>query len=158
MTIRTINNVRNPKWANFQQTLIDVEVDFDELDEEYVPFTAMADDVEPHGVIIYNNAIAGNYGTIAAFDPPENVTGEAAMQDLRVMRNVFLAETDYIEMPTKWATLTTEKQTEWATYRNALRDLPANYPNPELRWNSDYTELTWYNVVWPVKPVQRNYK
>lgn len=150
--VGTINNVRNPKWANYKQTTIDVEVDFDHLEEEYVPFTADPNDVEPHGVEIYNRAIAGEFGVIGDWIPPENVTGDDAMARLRTKRNSLLAETDYIEMPTKWSTLTTEKQTEWSTYRNALRDLPANYPNAELRWNDDYTELAWYNVTWPDVP------
>ena len=148
----TINSVRNPVWADFQQTKINVEVDFDELDEEYVPFTADPNDVEPHGVEIYNKAIAGDYGPIADWVPPQNITGDAAMTVLRRDRNSRLEKTDYIEMPTKWATLTTEKQTEWSTYRNALRDLPANYPNPELHWNADYTGVVWYNVTWPEMP------
>lgn len=152
MTIRTINSVKNPIWVDYAQTLIDVEVDFDELDEVYVPFTASANDVEPHGVLIYNNAIAGVYGTIADFVPPENIVGEEAMRMLRIERNNLLQQTDYIEMPTKWATLTTDQQTEWATYRNALRDLPATYPNAELRWNENFTDTTWYNVTWPIRP------
>lgn len=151
MTI-TINSVRNPVWADFQQTRVNVEVDFNELEEEYVPFTADPNDVEPHGVEIYNNAIAGNYGTIGDWVPPQNVTGDAAMTVLRRDRNHRLEKTDYIEVPSKWSTLTAEKQTEWITYRNALRDLPATYPNPELRWNDDYTQRVWYNVTWPEMP------
>lgn len=153
MAIRTINSVRNPIWVNYAQTLIDVEVDFDELDEEYVPFTASANDVEPHGILIYNNAIAGLYGPIADFVPPDNIVGEEAMRMVRMERDSLLRQTDYIEMPTKWATLSVEKQTEWATYRNALRDLPATYPNAEQRWNEDFTETTWYNIVWPTQPI-----
>lgn len=151
--VRTINSVRNPIWADFQKTIINVEVDFDELDEEYVPFTASPQDREPHGVEIYNNALNGMYGPVQDFVLPENIIGEEAIKTLRTIRDGLLQETDYIEMPTRWATLTEEKQTEWSTYRNALRDLPTNYPNPELRWNSDYTEMSWYNIVWPSKPV-----
>lgn len=153
MAVRTINSVRNPVWVDYAQTAINVEVDFDELDEEYVPFTATPNDVEAHGVLIYNNAIAGVYGPIADFVPPDTIVGDEAMYDLRLRRNALLYETDYIEMPTKWATLTAEQQAEWTTYRNALRDLPATYPNAELRWNEDFTETTWYNIVWPSKPV-----
>jgi len=145
--VGTINNIRNLRWGNYEQTIIDVEVNFDHLQEEYVPFTADPNDIEPHGVEIYNRAIAGEFGVIGDWIPPENVTGDDAMARLRTKRTFLLAETDYIEMPTKWSTLTAEKQTEWSTYRNALRDLPANYPTPELRWNDDYTELAWYNVT-----------
>lgn len=152
MAIRTINNVRNPVWADPEQISVNLEVDFDELDEEYVEFTATPHDIEPHGITLYNNAIAGNYGVISPFVPPSDITGDEAMELLRFARNMALEQTDYIEMPTKWATLTTEKQTEWATYRNALRDLPANYPNVELRWDADIGDMSWYNVVWPTQP------
>lgn len=150
--MRTVNSARNPVWADYAQTKIDLEVDFDELDEVYVPFTAEATDLEPHGVDLYNRAVAGDFGAIGAFVPPANITGDDAMDALRSKRNALLSQTDYIEMPTKWATLTSDEQTSWTTYRNALRDLPENYPNAEKHWNSDYTELSWVNVTWPVRP------
>lgn len=153
MAIRTINSVRNLRWADREHTLLDMEVDFDELDEEYVPFTAVeTGDPEPHTAILWANGVAGMYGPIAEWVAPENTVGDIAMERLRRRRNTLLAETDYIEMPTMWARLTVEKQIEWAEYRNALRDLPQNYPNPELRWDLDYTETTWFNVEWPTKP------
>lgn len=150
---RTVNSARNPQWANTAQTAINIEVDFDELDEQYVPFTATSYDSMEYGVDIYNRAVAGEFGAIADFVPPANYTGDKALGVLRAKRNDLLAETDYIEMPTKWATLTADQQAAWATYRNALRDLPQNSPNAELHWNDSYTQLTtWVNVVWPVKP------
>lgn len=152
MTIRTINNVRNPVWSNPEHTAVDLEVDFDEEDEEYVPFTASPNDSEAYGVELYNNAIAGNYGPIGDKPLPEDIVGDAAMEQLRIERTNLLTQTDYIEMPTKWATLTSDQQAEWAAYRNALRDLPANYPNPEIRWDIDFSRAVWHNVTWPTKP------
>lgn len=55
------------------------------------------------------------------------------MSDLRRERNRRLAETDYLALAD--ATLTDEMR----AYRQALRDLPANTPDPA-------------NVVWPTKP------
>lgn len=152
MAIRTINAVRNPIWADFNQTAVNLEVDFEELDGEYVLFTATSFDPESYGVELYNNAIAGMYGPIAPFVPPPNIIGEEAINIMRQRRNYLLEQSDYIELPSKWTTLTPEKQTEWTVYRNGLRDLPENYPAPELRWNSDYTDVSWYNVEWPTKP------
>lgn len=152
---RTVNSARNPQWANTAQTAINLEVDFDELDEQYVPFTATSYDSMDYGVDIYNRAVAGEFGEIADFVAPANYTGEKALAVLRATRQKLLDDTDYIEMPTKWATLTADEQTAWSTYRNALRDLPATYPNAELHWNDNYTKLTtWVNVVWPTKPEQ----
>ena len=152
MASRTVNSARNPVWADYAQTMIDLEVDFDELDEVFVLFTADASDPEGHGVDLYNRAVAGDFGAIGAFVPPENITGDDAMAFLRDERNDLLTVTDYIEMPTKWATLTVEEQTAWAEYRNALRDLPADYPNAEKHWNDNYTATSWVNVTWPTKP------
>lgn len=152
MANRNVNSARNPRWGDYQQTFIDIEVDFDEEDQEYVPFTANPNDVETHGADLYQRAVNGEFGAVGAFVPPANATPEQAMEILRKRRNARLAETDYVEMPTKWATLTTEQQSAWTTYRNALRDLPANSPNVSYTWNSDYTEKTLNNVTWPTKP------
>ena len=150
--MRTVNSARNPVWANYEKTAIDLEVDFDELDEVFVNFTASQSDPEAHGSDLYNRAVAGEFGEIADWTPPSNMTGEQAMELLRDHRNIIIAQTDYIEMPTKWATLTPEQQAAWSTYRNALRDLPANNPNAEYRWNDSYTQQQWANVTWPTKP------
>ena len=55
------------------------------------------------------------------------------LQQLRVERNRLLSETDYLALSD--STLTDEMR----TYRQALRDLPANTADPA-------------NPVWPVKP------
>ena len=152
MTVRTINSARNPKWADASNTAIDLEVDFDELDEVYVWFTAQMNDPEEWGRTLFENAVNGDYGEVAAWVPPPTISGEEALNKLRILRNQRLEETDYIEMPTKWSTLTTEKQAEWATYRTALRDMPATYPNAEYRWNIADDTYILYNVTWPTIP------
>ena len=55
------------------------------------------------------------------------------MKELRRQRNQLLTETDYLALAD--STLTDEMR----TYRQALRDLPANTVDPA-------------NPVWPVKP------
>ena len=58
---------------------------------------------------------------------------------VRRSRNFLLTESDWTQVPD--SPLTTEKKTEWATYRQSLRDLPStqssaasiddiNYPTP----------------------------
>ena len=61
------------------------------------------------------------------------VAAEQALADLRSKRNQLLAETDYLALSD--ATLSADMQ----TYRQALRDLPANTSDPA-------------NPTWPVKP------
>jgi hypothetical protein len=56
---------------------------------------------------------------------------------LRADRNKLLAECDWTQAAD--TPLTEQKKTEWATYRQALRDLPANTTDPR-------------NPTWPTKP------
>lgn len=66
MTI-TWTKVTNPRWGDSDQTMIDLDVNFTHLPEETVTFTAMQNDVEVHGRTLYNNALNGDYGTIATY-------------------------------------------------------------------------------------------
>ena len=58
---------------------------------------------------------------------------------LREERNSRLLKSDAYVLPDRWSAYTPEQQTAWATYRQALRDLPENTTDP-------------FNPVWPVKP------
>ncbi len=57
---------------------------------------------------------------------------------VREYRNKLLSDTDYITTGDRWATLSDEQKTAWATYRQALRDIPQTFDNP-------------LNVVFPTK-------
>lgn len=69
-----------------------------------------------------------------------------AMERLRLARNTRLSDTDWTRLDD--VTLSTSQKTEWATYRQALRDLPSS-ANPSL--NSEGT-LDESSVTWPTKP------
>ena len=56
---------------------------------------------------------------------------------LRHMRNVLLRESDWTQLTD--SPLTDSKKTEWKTYRQNLRDLPASESDPE-------------NPTWPTMP------
>lgn len=158
--MRTVNSVRNPVYADPTGFRINLEVDFDHLDEVYVPFTAYSHDCEPHSVDLYNRAIAGEFGPIASFTPPADRTGDEALNMIRSDRDQKLVETDFVENPTFWARLSTEKQTEWTNYRNALRDLPSTVVDPVFTCTvvvdpeNDHNYITTWtpNFSWPVKP------
>lgn len=57
---------KNPTYT------VDNGIDLMVLHPEFgwIPFTARPDDVEPHGVELYNNAISGKYGDIAPYVAP----------------------------------------------------------------------------------------
>ena len=55
-------------------------------------------------------------------------------------RNALLAESDWTQFVD--SPLTDKKKAEWATYRQALRDLPQEYPNA----------ISNDDIIWPTKP------
>ena len=69
-----------------------------------------------------------------------DLNSEALMGTLRQKRDNVLALCDWTQIPD--TPLTDSKKAEWRTYRQALRDLPAN--------NSSVAFLT--EVVWPTPP------
>ena len=68
------------------------------------------------------------------------------MEALRLERNSLLAECDWTRLDDNG--LSSSEKTEWATYRQALRDLPAS-ANPTL---DDNEMLYPSSVTWPTKP------
>ena len=64
--------------------------------------------------------------------PPDPVP---TWDTVRAKRNVLLTESDWTDLPN---TPLSNKQ-EWLDYRQALRDIPSTFTNPE-------------DVVWPTKP------
>lgn len=151
---RTINAARNPKWADPEHSSIDLEVDFDELDEEYVDFNAHPDDIISWGPELYNRAVAGEFGTVAEWVAPPDITGDLAMQHFREKRDQLLKDDldPIVTNPLRWETLSAEKQQEWKNYRQALLDLPQNYTAPVLRYNSTTGLMDWVNIDFPTKP------
>ena len=59
---------RNPKWANAEHSLIDIEVDFEGYPEEYLPYTASPVDVVEHSRELYSRALSGEFGAIAEYE------------------------------------------------------------------------------------------
>ena len=64
------SQVKNPVWANAEHTRINCEVDFGHLDEEFVPFTADPTDVMEYSKTIFDECVAGQYGTIGEYVAP----------------------------------------------------------------------------------------
>jgi len=59
-------------------------------------------------------------------------------KEVRAKRNVLLAQSDYTQMPD----VVLSNQDEWDSYRQALRDLPAN----------NASALSTDDIVWPTPP------
>jgi hypothetical protein len=145
--------IKNPKWVNFEQTMLDCEVDFDDLIEEFVTFTAVSSGDLPHTHEIFARCVAGEFGPVAAYVPPADYVGEQALSMVRNGRDNLLAtEVDpIVSNPLRWADLTAEQQNEWATYRRALLDITTTYPNPSFVWNESEKRHVLTNCTFPVK-------
>jgi hypothetical protein len=57
---------KNPRWVNAEHTMIDLEIKWETINEEY-PFTASPTDVEAHGRAIFEAAAAGQFGEVAEY-------------------------------------------------------------------------------------------
>ena len=138
MTI-TYTDIKNPSWANVEQTFINCKVQFTHIPNEYVPFTASQLDSETYSQEIFSRVISGEFGEIQEYVPPfsqEQLT-EAKWEALRQERDRLLYQTDWTQLPVN--PLTAEQKVAWETYRQELRDLPDNTPDID-------------NVVWPTPP------
>jgi hypothetical protein len=132
-------NVKNPIWSNAEHTAINCEVDFDDLKEEFVPFSASLTDSYAHTKQIFNECVEGKWGSIAEFVPYVPTQEELAAQ-VRGQRDDLLQQLDSIVgNPLRWASFSTDQQTKLANYRQALLDVPQQTGFPDV-------------VNFPVKP------
>ncbi|RMQ99186.1 phage tail protein [Pseudomonas syringae group genomosp. 7] len=85
--MNTVLSARNPRWSDQAHTSIVLWVVFEETKDFYgeVPFTASADDSEPHGVDLFNRAVAGEFGEI--LEPTE----EMVMARVMILRGGYSA-------------------------------------------------------------------
>ena len=70
--------VRNPKWVNQDHTMVDCEVNFNHLPDEFVPFTADPTDVMEYSKTIFDECVAGDYGPIADYVAPPVLPSQPA--------------------------------------------------------------------------------
>ena len=72
--------------------------------------------------------------------------------EMRRVRDSMLVDSDWTQASD--SPLSDDKKTEWATYRQALRNLPLN-AKPKLDENVNLTGVTW--PTRPVKSVKDKY-
>jgi len=88
-------------------------------------------------------ALAAQLGYVLASDDDEIVsdapvvTNAEHLDGIREVRDKLLTKSDWTQNAD--SPLTTAKKTEWATYRQSLRDLTSQ-------------DTEWYNLVWPTEP------
>ena len=128
-------SVTNLRWANAEHTLIDCVVGFDAFDEA-VPFTANPNDKSnPSSKDIFDRCVAGDFGAISEYEPPAPPTDGEIVVEVRAQRNRLLLASDWTQLPD----VPQATKDLWATYRQALRDVPQQEGFPQ-------------NVTWPTAP------
>jgi len=139
----THTDARNPKWTNAANTVIEIEVDWDHVPEEvYSPcalWDANGQPGEEHIADLWNRALSGEFGEVASFEVPADLTEQETMRlfDVYEIRANLLLDSDIAVMPDRWEAMTPEQRQAWAEYRQALRDVPQNWT---LRARYDVTE------------------
>ncbi|MEE4664236.1 phage tail protein [Pseudomonas alliivorans] len=83
----TVLSARNPRWSDLGHTSIEISVLFEELKDIYgeVPFAASPKDSEPHGIDLFNRAVAGEFGEV--LEPTE----QTALALVMLKRDAFSA-------------------------------------------------------------------
>ena len=136
MTI-TITEVRNA--ASLQSDNLRMDVEINHPDYGWIPYTVDPADTD---TTINNDDVMALIGTdFAAYVAPTQEELDAALAaEVRADRDDRLAEVDAVAGNTlRWAALDAETQALWATYRQALLDVPqqSGFPN---------------TVTWPTEP------
>ena len=137
MTI-TITEVRNATSLQADNLYMDVEINHPQ--HGWIPYTIDPADTD---TTIDNSAVMALIGTdFAAYVAPTQEELDAALAaEVRSNRNRRLAEVDAVAgNALRWAALDADTQAAWATYRQALLDVPqqAGFPN---------------TVTWPAEPI-----
>lgn len=134
--------VKNPIWANAEETFINCEVDFDDLIEEFVPFTASANDTEEHTKEIFARCVAGDFGPIGAYVPPPPFVLPAIANKAEAER--LLAATDWVNQPDVYDPANTPHLTnrdDFIAYRSQVRAIAVNPVEGDLYWPTEPTAV-----------------
>ena len=132
-----ITQIRNAVSMNAANTSIDVEINHPEFG--WIPYLLTDYDTD---TTINNDEVMALIGTdFAAYVAPtaEELATAAAAQ-VRSQRDQLLLEVDvFVGNPLRWAALSSNEQTAWATYRTALLDVPQQSGFPDT-------------ITWPTAP------
>jgi hypothetical protein len=95
--------------------------------------------IESNGRVAFNVPLTRESFSLDGFgsDVFESELKKFKWTDVRSKRDVLITETDWTQMPD--APLDDAKKAEFTAYRQALRDIPQTYSDPDA-------------VVWPEKP------
>ena len=112
----TVVSAAEPQWVNTEQTAINLNVQFEHLDEKVV-FTASSDDIESHGRWLFAMACDGEFGPVAEYVPPTPL--EIAARDNPLLRHQQMKQAT--EQTTHWDMMgDATEAAAWRTYYQQL--------------------------------------
>ena len=116
---------KNAKFTQFEG-VIDCEIEHPEYG--WVPFSASQNDKEQHSRDLYTQIVSD--GQISPYVEPDDLTNSELASNARQLRNSLLSASDWTQVADAPV-----NQAAWATYRQALRDVPdqENFPS-EIAW------------------------
>ena len=131
-------NYRNAKYIS--PTVIDCEIDHP--DYGWIPYTLDPNDTD----MTVNNddllAAMGALGDVAEYVAPTQAELDViSAVSVRSARDSKLSDTDVaVSNPLRFAAMSSEKQAEWAAYRQLLLDVPqqSGFPNTVV-WPTEVT-------------------
>lgn len=127
---------KNPKYTNQARSGIDLE--YEHPVYGWIPFTAIADDVEQLGRELFQAALDGEFGEIADYVELE-IPEEISISKIKSERDRLLSESDWTDTLSAKQRLGSKLYDEWQLYRQNLRDITKQPDYPK-------------NVHWPKKP------
>ena len=133
----TITQIRNA--ASLQSDNLRMDVEINHPQHGWIPYTVDPADTD---TTIDNDAVMALIGDdFTAYVPPTQAELDAAAAaQVRADRDGRLTEVDAIAgNGLRWAALGAATQAEWATYRQALLDVPQQSGFP-------------HDITWPTKP------
>lgn len=138
MATYTIQETRNAKSLNEENSVIDVEINHPEFG--WIPYTLRPDD--PDGSISNDELLSMIGSDYAAYVPPtseEIIARQAAA--VRAERDYLLQTVvdPIVSNNLRWTDMTDAQRTEWTDYRRALLDITDQSGFPQ-------------NVTWPTVP------
>jgi len=134
----TILEVRNAKSLNAENTCFEVEINHPE--HGWIPYGLMSDDTD---MTVDNSVLLGLIGAdyAAYVAPTQSELDAETAANIRKERDTILGTVvdPLVSNPLRWASLASDKQTEWTNYRTNLLGVPqqAGFPN---------------SITWPTKP------
>ena len=137
--IDTITNITDLVWLNSEKTRVNCNIVLQS--GKILPYTASQSDSDPQGRKIFDLILKDYYDVIGDHAAPTEEELLAISSNMaRLERNSLLSKLDIIiSNPLRWNSFTSDQQTEIATYRQALLDVPQQATFPAT-------------IEWPTKP------